>query len=209
MGLFYISGTHSCGKSLLLESLRDEINIVIIPRKPREELFTQEEFKLLVNGKNRKVPVFNNLMKRLKISIDETREQMEFAIRNDSNCVFADQFLLDCRAYIKTCYKLQWLSFEDYKLLDQRFISSFDILSNYNYHGFFLKPSFKNVKEKFLSSCLDGSRYWEKKSNYLKTSYDIFSELYEVFVEENPENWCMITEDLGDRQKLSLIKAIK
>lgn len=208
MKLVYITGTHSSGKSGLLKSVKDLHNVRVFPRQNRKELFNEQEFKLLYKNNTIEVAVFKNLSERLKSSISETKKQFEFSQNNPNFIILADHFILDCMAYIMTCYKLGWLNNKEFDILKRRFEKEFIQKTDFNYYLFFIKPSIEEVRKNFTKNNDKNSRIWERKTKFLETSHEMFSKTYTHYCSDNKNNWKIIDNDSFKNQKDFIIKNI-
>lgn len=111
MNILYITGSHSSGKSILVQSLKEYPGIILCTRQCRNELFNNQEYELLAKDQSQKVKVLENLSTRLNVSLyDETKRQIALAEEHLSDIIIADHFLLDCMAYIMACFDLGWLT---------------------------------------------------------------------------------------------------
>jgi len=208
MTLVYITGTHSSGKSGLLKSVKDLPNVIVFPRQHRKELFSEQEFELLYKNNMTEVAVFTNLSERLKSSISETKKQFRFSQNNPDSIILADHFVLDCMAYIMTCFKLGWLNDKEFDILKRRFEKEFLQKTNFNYSLLFIKPSIEEVRKNFTENNDQNSRIWERKTKFLETSHEMFSKIYTQYCLDNKNNWKIINSDSFEKQKDFIIKNI-
>ncbi|MDP3899898.1 MAG: hypothetical protein Q8Q23_02345 [bacterium] len=186
--------------------MKDIPNAIIFQRKQREELFNEKEFEFLFKKETTKVAVFKNLSKRLDSSILESKEQFFLAQKKSDFFIFADHFLLDCMAYIMTCFELKWLNKKEFDILKMRFEKEFLNNINYNYSLFFIRPSLRKVQENFTLNESTDFRFWEKKTKFLETSYKMFAKIYTEYSLENKKEWQIIKSDELKKQQDFIIK---
>lgn len=208
MNILYITGTHSSGKSVLVESLQRYPGIMLFPRQHRRELFCEEEYKLLYNQQPEKVKVLKNLSDRITTSVHETKRQIKLSTEYRQNIIVADHFLLDCMAYTLACVKLKWLTIEEFNLLEKRLQNELATNTNSNLYGFFIKPSFKTVKINFIRTNPKNSRFWEKHTDFLEVSCEMFNKVYTDYVKNSDDQWKIITSDHIEIQKKLVAKKI-
>ncbi|HED37340.1 MAG TPA: hypothetical protein ENI76_03725 [Ignavibacteria bacterium] len=206
MKLIYITGSHSSGKSSLLQSLKDTPNIIVFPRQHRKELFNEKEFKLFAKKEIVKVTVFKNLSERLETSVCETKKQFQLTKKKSNSFIVADHFLPDCMAYITTCFELGWLNKNEFDILRKRFKKEFLNNVNFGYSVFLIKPSFRKVQENFASDSLNNSRFWEQKTNFLKIAYRMFAKIYTEYSPNNINEWQIIRSNKFEEQKSFILK---
>lgn len=208
MKILYITGTHSSGKSALVKSFQNHAGVVLFSRQDRSELFSDDDYKSLFNHQPETVNVFGNLSDRIIAAIDETKKQIKFSSINDKNIIMADHFLLDCMAYILTCFNLKWLTKKEFYLLSKKIEK--ELVANINSHcyGLFLKPPLNSVRKNFMRINPQNSRYWEKKTNFLEISYKMFDKIYINYINNSNNRWGIVDSNNLLIQKLLVIQKI-
>jgi|SRR3989344_323208 len=205
MKILYITGSHSNGKSVLQKSLKGCCNSILFPRQRRKGLFSEAEYELFSKNKQNEVAVFKNLSDRLDISVHETKQQMALSKKFPNNFIIADHFLLDCMAYILTCFELDWLTKEEFTLLKKNFEKEFNNYVMFDCYGFFLKPSIEKVVMNFSIKNVGSSRFWEKKTKFLFVSCTSFNQVYLEYTKKTKDRWQILEgENIEDQRKIIL-----
>lgn len=182
MKLMYITGSHSSGKSRLLNAIGEYPGVVTFPRLPRNELFDEREYELLADHNVQEVKVFEKLSKRLADSFLEAKSQIEFARKQPPKVIVADRFLPDSLAYMMTCFELHWLNQNEFNELQEKFEASLLSTNNIHYRGIFLNPPFTEVQKEFDLKNLNGSRFWERQCRLLETAHRMFEYVYQDYL---------------------------
>lgn len=209
MKLLYITGSHSSRKSILQKSLKGCCNSILFPRQSRKELFSEEEYESLSKNKQNKVAVFKNLSDRLDISVHETKQQVALSKNFPDNFILADHFLLDCMAYILTCFKLNWLTKEEFTILKDNFEKEFNKCAKFDCYGFFLQPSMEKVEKIFTMKNVGSSRFWERKTKFLFVSHESFNQVYSEYIEKTNGKWQILEDENIENQRKIVINTIQ